>query len=71
MLFRSAKTVDGQGQLVTLTQRGWQVDYQTYAGFGGYDLPTRLLLQRGPIRIKVAINSWHVPPLTVPGAASP
>ena len=66
-----AKTVDGQGQLVTLTQRGWQVDYQTYAGFGGYDLPTRLLLQRGPIRIKVAINSWHVPPLTVPGAASP
>lgn len=54
------KTVDARGHLVTLTQRGWQVDYQDYATFSGYELPSRLLIQRDQVRIKVAINDWHV-----------
>ena len=57
-----AKTVDAHGQLVTLAQRGWQVDYQDYAEFGGYDLPTRLLIRRDDTRIKVAVNDWLVGP---------
>jgi outer membrane lipoprotein LolB len=55
-----AKTVDAHGQLVTLAQRGWQVDYQDYAEFGSYDLPTRLVMQRAGTRIKVAVNDWEV-----------
>lgn len=54
-----SKTVDARGQLVTLSQRGWQVDYQDYADFDGYDLPTRLLIERARVRIKVAINAWQ------------
>lgn len=56
------KTVDARGELVTLTQRGWQVDYQDYAEFTGYDLPTRLLIYRDQTRIKVAINQWTIGP---------
>ncbi|MGH8307806.1 MAG: lipoprotein insertase outer membrane protein LolB [Gammaproteobacteria bacterium] len=58
-----AKTVDSRGHLVTLMQRDWKVDYQDYASFGGYDLPTRLLIQRDQVRIKVAINHWQVGPV--------
>lgn len=57
-----AKTVDAHGQLVTLAQRGWQVDYQDYAAFGGYELPTRLLIRRNDTRIKVAVNDWLLGP---------
>lgn len=54
------KTVDSQGHLVTLTQRGWHVDYQDYATFSGYDLPTRLQIERDVVHIKVAINEWQL-----------
>lgn len=54
------KRVDAKGQLVTLVQQGWNVEYQDYAVFDGYDLPTRLLIRRAPVRIKVAINHWQV-----------
>jgi outer membrane lipoprotein LolB len=56
------KTVDAHGELRTLTQRGWQVTYQDYAEFAGYDLPTRLLISRDQVRIKVATNRWTVGP---------
>ena len=54
------KTVDAQGHLVTLTQRGWHVDYQDYATFDHYDLPTRLSIERGSVQIKVAVNEWRL-----------
>lgn len=54
------KQLDAKGDLVTLEQRGWHVDYQTYALFDGYELPTRLLIRRAPVSIKVAINQWQV-----------
>lgn len=59
------KQVDSRGHLMTLTQRGWQISYQTYASFAGHDLPTRVLIQRGEVRIKLAIEDWHVPGQTV------
>ena len=65
------KTVDAHGQLVTLTQRGWQVNYQDYAEFGGYDLPTRMLIQRDDTRIKVAVNGWQVGPAVSHTPANP
>ncbi len=54
------KTVDTKGLLVTLTQRGWHVDYQAYATFSGYDLPTRLQIERDSVQIKVAVNEWQL-----------
>lgn len=54
------KQVDAKGHLVTLTQRGWQISYLTYAHFDDYDLPTRVLIERGPVRIKLAIEAWRL-----------
>jgi outer membrane lipoprotein LolB len=64
------KTVDAHGQLVSLLQRGWRVDYQDYASFNGYDLPTRLLIECATVRIKVAVNDWRLYPETPPNPAS-
>ncbi|MDE2235337.1 MAG: outer membrane lipoprotein LolB [Gammaproteobacteria bacterium] len=57
------KSVDARGHLVVLVQRGWQVDYQDYASFDGTDLPTRLLISHGIVRIKVAVNDWRIWPV--------
>lgn len=58
------KTVDAQGHLVILEQRGWRVDYQGYATVDGYDLPTRLQIERDSVHIKVAVNEWQLEPNT-------
>ena len=54
------KQVDAGGHLVNLVQRGWNVSYLSYAPFDGHDLPTRLLIQRDAVRIKLAIEAWQV-----------
>lgn len=54
------KTVDAGGRLARLNQRDWQVQYQAYARFDGYDLPTRLVIRRAAVRIKVAVNHWRL-----------
>lgn len=55
------KRSDASGELVSLDQRGWHVDYQEYAVVAGYSLPTRLTLARGTVRIKLAISDWTLP----------
>ncbi len=57
----SSKTSDAKGELTVLDQRGWHVEYQEYADVSGYSLPTRLTLQRGEVRIKVAVSDWALP----------
>jgi outer membrane lipoprotein LolB len=57
--------VDARGELVTLSQRGWQVQYQEYADVQGYTLPIRLAMQRDAVHIKVIVNQWT---LDAPGS---
>jgi outer membrane lipoprotein LolB len=52
------KTTDARGELVSLDQYGWHVEYQEYAEVDGYSLPTRLTLERDQIRIKLAVTDW-------------
>lgn len=54
------KQVDADGHLVNLVQCGWHVSYQMYAAFDGHDLPTRLVIQREAVRIKLAIEEWDL-----------
>jgi outer membrane lipoprotein LolB len=58
------KTSDASGQLVTLDQRGWHVEYREYAPVEGYSLPTQLTLQRDAVRIKLAVSDWTLPAKT-------
>ena len=55
------KVSDAAGELKSLDQLGWHVEYQEYAGVSGYSLPVRLTLQRGEVRIKVAVSDWTLP----------
>lgn len=55
------KSNDVHGELTSLDQSGWHVEYQEYAEVQGYGLPTRLTLERGPVRIKVAVSDWTLP----------
>ncbi|HEX5339425.1 MAG TPA: lipoprotein insertase outer membrane protein LolB [Gammaproteobacteria bacterium] len=54
------KQVDAEGHLANLVQRGWHISYLSYAPFNGYDMPTRVLIQRDAVRIKLAIETWRV-----------
>ncbi len=58
------KTSDASGQLVTLDQRGWHVEYHEYAPVDGYSLPTQLTMQRDTVRIKLAVSDWTLPAKT-------
>ncbi|HEU5399515.1 MAG TPA: lipoprotein insertase outer membrane protein LolB [Gammaproteobacteria bacterium] len=60
-----SKVVDTQGEPLSLSQRGWQVDYQEYADVGGRALPVRFTLSRGAVRIKVAVSQWTLAPAAV------
>lgn len=55
------KVADARGELMSLEQRGWQVDYQEYTDVQGYSLPVRFTLARGEVRIKVAVSGWTLP----------
>jgi outer membrane lipoprotein LolB len=55
------KTSDAHGELVSLNQRGWHVEYQGYAQVEGFSLPTLLVLQRDAVRMKLAVTDWTLP----------
>jgi outer membrane lipoprotein LolB len=55
------KVSDATGELESLDQLGWHVEYQEYAAVAGFSLPVRLMLQRGVVHIKVAVSDWTLP----------
>lgn len=57
------KTVDADGEPMTLEQRDWRVEYQEYADVQGLNLPVRFTLTRGEVRIKVAVSQWDLAPI--------
>ncbi|WP_133300618.1 lipoprotein insertase outer membrane protein LolB [Seongchinamella sediminis] len=51
--------LDAAGQLPEqLQQLGWTIDYQQFASFGGYLLPTRLQVSRGETRARILLREW-------------
>ncbi|TGD71537.1 outer membrane lipoprotein LolB [Mangrovimicrobium sediminis] len=42
-----------------LEQQGWQVDYDSFGGFGEYQLPTRLQVQRADTRARILLRQWQ------------
>lgn len=59
-----SKTTDARGELKTLDQSGWHVEYQEYAEVDGYSLPARLSLERDQVHIKLAVSDWTLPAKT-------
>ncbi len=42
-----------------LQQQGWTVEYQAFAQFGPYQLPTRLQVERDSTRARILLRDWQ------------
>jgi outer membrane lipoprotein LolB len=54
-------------QLLSFVQAGWRVDYLGYTNFGQQTLPTRIRVQKPPLRLDLIRLNWTLPstqPLT-------
>jgi len=54
------QSLDGQQRLARLQQGGWQVDYADYVLVQQQWLPRRLTVTRGPLRLRVVVDGWHL-----------
>ena len=53
-------TVDSQGQLSSLNQSGWQIEYKSYQQVDGYRLPKKLHMVNKDVRVKLIAKKWQV-----------
>jgi len=54
-------TRNGQDRARRLIQAGWIVDYDRYREVLGDLLPARLVLSRGEVRVRIAVDHWEGP----------
>ena len=52
-------TRNAQGQLMSIDQQGWHIEYLSYDNINGLDLPTLIELQNSRIFIRIAIHQWN------------
>ena len=50
-----------QDRVRQLTQDGWSVAYDRYLPVAGDSLPTRLVLSRDTVKVKIAVDHWENP----------
>lgn len=51
-------TFDPYHHLLTLSQQGWIIQYQRYSNVQGVDVPTKILLKNGELRVVIVISDW-------------
>ena len=49
-----------EGYLARLHQDGWDIEYANYTQVEGMALPGRLVLKRGDLEVKLAIDHWRL-----------
>jgi outer membrane lipoprotein LolB len=47
-------------QLMQFFQAGWQIDYMAYTNFGTETLPTRIRMQKTPLRLDLTRLNWNL-----------
>jgi outer membrane lipoprotein LolB len=52
---------NSEGRAQELRQAGWTIAYDRYLAVGGDVLPTRLLLTRDLVRVRIVIDHWDLP----------
>ncbi len=48
------------GEMTEMLQAGWAINYSEYQWVDGYRLPKRLILTKGPLQLKLAIEQWNI-----------
>lgn len=51
-------TLDAEGRVASLQQRGWHVRYDRYQPVGALDLPQRLEAQSESVRLRLLVDRW-------------
>lgn len=54
----NAQQFNAQGQMRSLQQQGWKIDYENYLAENAVPLPSKLRLQRNDLKIKMIVTSW-------------
>ncbi|MCL4780470.1 MAG: lipoprotein insertase outer membrane protein LolB [Gammaproteobacteria bacterium] len=49
---------DAQGRLLELQQAGWLVRYEDHVQLAATWLPRKLVIERGPLRVRLVIDTW-------------
>ena len=52
--------LDPQQRLTSLTQGGWQVDYESYMPVGAEWLPRLMTLRREGVRVRMVVDGWQL-----------
>lgn len=52
----SSQLLNAKGQLNYLVQQGWKIQYENY---NGANLPSKLQLQNGDIKVKMIVTHWQ------------
>lgn len=55
----SSKKIDAYGHLSQLNQQGWTILYKRFTAFKGLDVPSKIFLIKGQIKVKLIINQWQ------------
>ncbi|MCF6324906.1 MAG: lipoprotein insertase outer membrane protein LolB [Gammaproteobacteria bacterium] len=53
------KGLDEKGRLQWLEQAGWRIEYQRYRSVGALEVPKKMELTRGEIRVRFIIDRWR------------
>jgi outer membrane lipoprotein LolB len=56
--------LDAGGRIASLRQDGWDIQYEKYTNVGGYDVPSRMTVEREQLRLRLGINRWTLPDAT-------
>jgi outer membrane lipoprotein LolB len=54
-------TRNEQDRARVLTQADWSIAYDRYVPSGGDVLPSRLVLSRADVRVRIAVDHWEEP----------
>lgn len=52
--------LDENGRISALEQSGWHVSYTQYSSQGEFDLPGRIAMDNGKMKLRLVIRSWNI-----------
>jgi outer membrane lipoprotein LolB len=53
-------SLDTEGRVIQMEQSGWQVSYSGYSSQGGINLPGKIDLVNGGLRLRLVIRNWLI-----------
>jgi len=55
-----SRRLDSDGNLVALSQRGWNIEFGRYRETGGIALPSKMTARRADRSVKLAVREWSL-----------